>query len=534
MKKKLGIATLVLAPLIAWLLWPLSAPHLHIVDDPQKLDGKSRYLAAAPLPPMATPPNVVLLLADDLGKTDISLYGSPHLETPHIDSIGLDGVTFDEGYISSPVCSPSRAGLMTGRYQQRFGFEILVHDRYAKNRLEWAVFKWFIARGGDFVLADRPLAPDPDDIILQGLPQSELTLAEVLKHAGYATAIMGKWHLGNFGHSTPTHRGFDYHYGFYDGYSFYADPKTPGIVNFKHDDFTERFIWENARKGNCALHRNADVIDDNAYLTTRLAEESVAFIEKNKARPFFLFVPFSAPHTPFQATQAYYDQFKDEPDPNKRIYYAMIKALDDSVGTILDALERNGLAENTVVWFLSDNGGATYTRATDNAPLRGGKLTNFEGGLNVPFMVRWPGHAAKGTHFAHPVSALDVFTTTLAATQTPLPADRPYDGVDLTPFLSGEASGPPHPELFWREMYARAVRKGSYKLVRDGKADKVALFDLAADRLEKTNLAAERPDVVRELDADFDAWERKMQNPLWPSIGDYVHHDFDGEWYFPL
>jgi len=530
--KKL-VPVLILLALAGWLLWPLSSPELHIVDDPQKMSGKQRYFASPPAQRSERPPNVVLLVADDLGKTDISLYGGQHVATPRIDSIGLDGVTFEQGYITSPVCSPSRAALMTGRYQQRFGFEILVHDRYPQNRLEWLVFKWFIARG-DFQLADRPLSPSADDIILQGLPPSEITLAEILQHEGYATAIMGKWHLGFGERSLPLQRGFDYHYGFYDGYSFYADPKSADIVNYRHDDFTERFIWDNGREGNCALHRNGEVIEDDEYLTTRLAEESVAFIEMHKSHPFFLYVPFSAPHTPFQATRTYYDRFAAEPDANKRVYYAMIAALDDAVGEILDALARNGLADDTLVYFVSDNGGATYTRATDNAPLRGGKLTNFEGGINVPFMLRYPGHVEKGTLFAAPVSSLDIFATTIAATRAPLPTDRVFDGVDLLPFLRGETGEQPHRELFWREMYARAMRKDGFKLVQDDRAGKLALFDMTADPSEHHDLAKERPDIVQALEADFAIWEREMQSPAWPSVGNYVHRDGDGEWFFPL
>jgi len=531
MKKR--IAALVLLPFVAWILWPLPSSDLRIVDDAERMAGKQAYLSRAPARPSEPPPNVVLIVADDLGKTDISLYGGKGVATPRIDSIAHEGVRFDQGYVTSPVCSPSRAALMTGRYQQRFGFEILIHDRYPRNRLEWAAFKWFVARG-DFQLADRPQAPAHEDILRQGLPPSELTLAEILKHAGYATGVMGKWHLGFGEDALPLRRGFDYHYGFYDGYSFYADPKAPDIVNHKHDDFTERFIWDNGREGNRALRRNGELIEDDAYLTTRIAEESVAFIEQHKDAPFFLYVPFLAPHTPFQVTRAFYDRFASEPDENKRVYYAMIAALDDAVGQILDALERSGVAGNTMVYFLSDNGGATYTKATENAPLRGGKFTNFEGGINVPFMLRFPGRVEAGTRFAAPVSSLDVFATTLAATGVALPTDRTLDGVDLLPFVRGEETRAPHRELFWREVYAHAVRKDGYKLVVDERAGKLVLFDLEADPLEAHDLADERPEVAEALQADFAAWDAQMQRPAWPSIGNYVHHDRDGEWFFPL
>ncbi|HRI53373.1 MAG TPA: sulfatase-like hydrolase/transferase, partial [Pseudomonadota bacterium] len=435
-------------PLLGWLLWPLASRRFHIVDDVDKLAAKQAFLLAQvsrALPargvsggPPARRPNIVVLLADDLGKTDISLYGSPHIKTPNIDSIGRGGATFTEGYITSPICAPSRAGLLTGRYQQRFGFEIINHERYARNRLEYYVFKYILARG-DWRVAEAMAVPTFDDILAQGLPASEITLAELLKPLGYRTAIIGKWHLGSSPQAIPSRRGFDYQYGFYGANTLYANPRRADIVNQRHEDFSDRFMWSAHREGNCVLRRNDEPVDDDLYLTTRLAKESSAFIRANKDAPFFLYVPFSAPHTPFQVPREYFDRFASETDANKRVYLGMIAALDDAVGEVLTALRETGLDEQTLVFFLSDNGGATYTRATDNAPLRGGKFTNFEGGINIPFLLKWKGHIPEGVVFNPPVSALDVFATAAAVAGSPLPTDRAYDGVDLLPHL-GQAA----------------------------------------------------------------------------------------------
>lgn len=530
-----------LGPLLYWLLAPLASPRFRIVDDEAKLAAKQAFLRAQTqrrLEQGAAPgrrPNIVLILADDLGKTDISMYGSRLIQTPHIDSIGQSGATFSEGYITSPICAPSRAGLMTGRYQQRFGFELIIHERYPRNRLEGLVFKHILARRGDWRVADELVAPEFDQILKQGLPPSEITIAELLKASGYSTAIMGKWHLGASAASIPTHRGFDYHYGFYGAQTLYARTDHPEIVNQHGDDFSDKFMW--SRHGdNCVLRRNDQPVDEELYLTTKLAHESSQWILQHKNEPFFLYLPFSAPHTPFQATRKYFERFAHIAEPHKRVYLAMLAALDDSVGEVLQTLRDANLEQNTLVLFLSDNGGATYTHATDNAPLRGGKFTNFEGGINVPFMVQWKGQLPAGRRFAQPVSSLDIFPTLAAVAGAALPADRIYDGVNLLPLLSGNAAQPPalHPALYWRSLYTKAIRRGPYKLVRDDLANRTVLFDVEKDKSETTNLAAESPDLVSSLLRDLSSWEAGLQNPLWPRVMDYHHRDRDGIYYFPL
>jgi len=531
-KRGLVFAVLFVATL-AYLLYPLSSPRFHIVVDAAKLRARQRYLAEVPrVDPSRPRPNVVLILADDLGKTDITTYDG-WVPTPRIDAIGREGATCTEGYITSPICSPSRAGLMTGRYQQRFGHELQPHERYPRNRLQYYVFKYLLVHG-DFRVADLIAFPRFEDILEQGLPVSEVTLAEVLRRQGYRTAIMGKWHLGSFGDHIPIRRGFDYHYGFYEAHTLYADPADPDIVNQRNDDFTDRHIWHEGRHGNCALRRNGDVVDDKVYLTEKIADESVRWLEANAAGPFFLYVPFNAPHTPFQVPRRYYDRFTRITNPSRRIYAAMIAALDDAVGRIMDTLARLGLDENTLVFFLSDNGGATYTGATDNAPLRGGKFTNFEGGINVPFLVRWRDTIPAGAACTHAVSALDVFATAVDAAGADLPSDRPYDGVSLLPYLTGRTAAPPHGALFWRAEYHKAIRKGDWKLVKDEMSRRTVLYDLATDKGERRNLAAAHPEVVRELEQALTRWENEMVSPLWPRVMDFRFVDGEEVYFFPL
>lgn len=544
----LCLAILIAVALLVYLLLPLSSGDYRIVFDRRLTAYKEEHLqklreksvvdvpdsqmsgsvgSVAEEDEPAAPTNILLIVADDLGKTDISLYGGPHVHTPNIDTIGEEGVVFTEAYCTSPICSPSRAGMLTGRYQQRYGFEVQPQNRYPKNRLEYLVYKLFIDTG-DWVLVEPPQVPKKKDVAKQGLPPSEITLGELLSAVGYSTGLVGKWHLGFNDQFIPNNRGFDYQYGFYEAFSLYAPVDHPDIVNYRHDYFANKHIWSQERNGSCAIRRNHTVIREDEYLTTRIAEEAVSYMEEKRENPFFLFVSFSAPHTPFQAPREYYSMFSHVEDKNKRVYYAMIKALDDGVGMIMEKLKELDLEEETLVLFASDNGGATYTGATDNAPLKGGKFTNFEGGINIPFMMRWKGVIPSGTVFNTPVSLLDVFTTAAAAAEAPLPTDRPYDGVDLIPFCTGEKTGPPHPALYWRAAYNKAVRSGTWKLIIDEQADRTILYDIESDKTEQHNLAEQYPSVVEELKSRLSTWERPLPGPLWPRVMDY-RFEIDGQ-----
>lgn len=527
--RKLALIALI-AGAAAFLLWPMADDALSVRWDTAALEGgKKRYLARleARVRDTQRRPNVVLLLADDLGKEDISLHGSPYVTTPNIDSIGHDGISFDSAYCSAPICAPSRAGLLTGRYQQRFGFELQPNNRYTRNMLEYLIYRYVIDTG-DMVPILHDSVPPADSLDLQGLPPSEITLAEALSSAGYATAAIGKWHLGHGEYSLPLNRGFDYHYGFYEAFSLFAPVDDPDIVNVRLDDFADRHIWRQGRRGLSAIRRQGEIIEESGYLTERIADEAIGFLRENRDRPFFLYVPFSAPHTPFQAPREYVERFDHVRDPIKRVYYAMIAALDDDVGRILDELERSNLTENTLIIFAGDNGGAAYTGATDNGSLKGGKFTNFEGGVNVPAMLRWDGVVPSGTVHDAPVSLLDFFPTCLAAAGIPLPEDRVIDGVDLLPFVTGRTDDPPHRALFFKSDYNHAVRAGRWKLIRNLESAAVHLYDLVEDPGEANNLAADRPVVVDELTEILDSFVHELPGPAWPGVMHYVI-TIDGE-----
>jgi arylsulfatase A-like enzyme len=474
------------------------------------------------------PPNIIVILADDLGSKDLSIYGNEEIPTPHIDAIGKEGVTFLQGYSTAPICSPSRSGLLTGRYQQRFGAEYLASGSYGNYNF---TAQQLSAPGSAY---EKPEAFD--STLIQGLPLSEITLAEFLKKAGYATGIIGKWHVGLEEPLLPEGRGFDYHYGFYAGATLYNDTLQQGFVHatlpWVPSDISS---WH--RKDGRAIYRSSQQIDEKEYLTFKLADEATRFIEKNKDNPFFLYLPFNAPHTPLQAPKNYYDKFSHVKEHHRRVYYAMIAALDDAVGQVTDKLEALGLDENTLIVFVSDNGGATYIRAANNDPLRSGKLSQFEGGVRIPYLLRYKGVVPAGQTYALPVSTLDIFATVAAVTGNKLPEEKEYDGVNLIPYVTGENKGTPHEALFWRNGYVKAVRKGNWKLQLNGgyNGNRVYLFDLEKDPSETNNLADTEPEKLAELKNALDEWEKKTQTPLWKYFRSYKIDAGQGDsLYFPL
>lgn len=497
------------------------------------LSGRDAWVAQPPVTPKRKL-NVVLIVADDLGVSDTSMYEGGRVATPNLDRIANEGVRYGAGYVTAALCSPSRASLLTGRYQQRFGHEAQPHDRYVSSGLEAFFARMFMTTDDWRLLETR--SPDKEDIERQGIPKSELLLPELLKRAGYATGMFGKWHLGWNRDFQPQHRGFDEFTGFYEAYSLYASPpEQQGIVNQHLPEFSDRFIWGRGRSGIASLVRNDQVVDEPRYLTDVFTDEAIDFIDRHQQEPFFLYLPYQNPHTPFQAKQEDFDAFPDEKDPIRRTYLALIRSLDTSVGRVLNALDEKGLRDDTLVIFMSDNGAALYTHATTNAPLQGGKFTFFEGGVRVPFAMRWPGQIPAGAKFDAPVSAVDVVGTIASATGLPLPEDRRYDGVDLLPYVRGEASGTPHEALFWRAGYTRAVRSGSLKLLVDDLAKAHALFDLATDPGETRDLSATRPDDVARLRAQLDGWNAECVVPLWPAVMDYRFVANDGRaWWYPL
>ncbi|KAF2516982.1 sulfatase-like hydrolase/transferase [Flavobacterium foetidum] len=513
---------IVLLLLAAFLFWPINTNGELIQADKKLAEGKTAFLSQKDTSATDKKPNIIILLADDLGKYDISLYGVKSTPTPQIDSLAASGVTFTDGYVSSSICSPSRAGLITGRYQERFGHEFQPGDRYPKNNLEYYAFKYLI-NTDNWRLNPKITYPNNASIATQGLPQSEITFADLAKRKGYSTAIIGKWHLGHNKGFFPLDRGFDYHYGFYQAFSLFApEDDNPDIINHHHKDFTDKVIWGQGRVGIGKIRRDTTIIDEKEYLTEKFADEAEAFIDKNKDKPFLLYVPFNAPHTPFQVRKKYYDRFPHVKDENKRVYFAMISALDDAIGRIRAKVRKEGLEENTLIIFASDNGGADYTFATTNAPLKGGKFSHFEGGVNVPFALSWKGKIKPNTVYKTPVSTLDIFTTIAAAIHSDLPKDRIYDGVDLVSTV--EQNKQAHKNLYWRSGDAKAIRSGDWKLIISGKTHEKWLYNLALDKSEKTDLAAKNPAKVNELEHALQNWEKGLVKPLWPNL---MHYEFD-------
>jgi arylsulfatase A-like enzyme len=533
-RPRIWIPLAALAAFLAWGLWPFGDPSLAIRFDPEATRASREFLARAPARSAARPPNVVLIVADDLGKHDTSIYTPSSAPTPNLAALAAGGVTFTQGTITAPLCAPSRAALLTGRYSQRYGFELLTHARYPRNRLERFAVRYLLGGHGWKAPAGPARVPLREDLSRQGVPPSELLLSELLKKQGYATGVFGKWHLGSDAELLPLQRGFDVQYGFLDAFTLMAEPDAPDVVSIRHDDLPDRFQWFQGDRSRSPILRDGVVIEEKRYLTDAIADEAIAWIDAQKDGPFFAYVPFNAPHAPFQAPRALVDRFASEPREDRRVYLAMIASLDDAVGRVLAALERAGIAENTLVVFVSDNGGAIYTGVPDNTPLADGKFSMFEGGINVPFVARWPGRIPAGATYREPVSALDAFATIVRAASVELPADRAYDGVDLVPFLRGERAGAPHEALFWRAGEHRAIRAGSEKLIHDGRTGVRVLFDLATDPSEQRDLSAERPERVEALEAELRAWEAELVPSRWPALMER-HFTVGGrEFVFPL
>ena len=509
-------------------------------------------------PAAASRPNIVVILADDLGYGDTSVYGSKTIQTPNIDALAASGIRFTAGYVTNPVCAPSRAALMTGRYQQRFGYEFNPNGR---------------DRAG-------------------GMSLNEITLAQIMKSAGYATGAIGKWHLGQPDGYYPSDRGFDYFFGMSGGGTDYITNPAPGdeFIGPGGEDIKvpaaglsalsqgERLksILQRIREKS-PITRNHQLVRVDDYLTEALTREAVGFIDRNRTRPFFLYLAQHVPHAPLQAPKKYIDRYQNVQDPYKRVHAAMVSALDDSVGDVITTLKKDGLYQNTLVIFLSDNGCPLFVYgACSNAPLSGGKRWQLEGGIRIPYIVSWPGHLSAGRVDNRQVSSLDILPTAAALAQTKLPSDRVYDGVNLLPYLNGADRAVPNPKLYWRDGPNFAMRDADLKLwlaaiapqgadkraksgeepdddadeegsskvnklSKSGKANKrsipptvgpegqhVMLFDLDHDISEKNNLAASRAGDVARLKDEINQWNKMLVKPMWP---DSKHStiDYDGE-----
>jgi uncharacterized sulfatase len=469
------------------------------------------------------PPNIILILADDLGYNDISTFGGGiaggRLQTPNIDQLAADGAIFEQAYAGNATCAPSRAMIMTGRYPTRTGFE------FTPTPTGMGPAVSLIMNSMDSGLPPAYFNQAEAEAALpyqsQGLPTSEVTIAEVLKQRGYYTAHIGKWHLGRGEGFTPNDQGFDDSLLMASG--LYLPEGDPQVVNAKLDfDPIDQFLW--ARLGYAAAFNNdgAERFEPSGYLTDYWTDEAVKVIQQNKHGPFFLYLAHWGLHTPLQATREDYEAVGDIKPHRLRVYAAMMRALDRSVGAITKALEAEGLADNTIVMFSSDNGGAGYIGLPEvNAPFRGWKLTNFEGGLRVPMFLKWPGIIAPGTTVSEPVAHIDLMPTLAAAAQAPLPKNVAIDGYDLLP-LATNTAGPVRDRraLFWQSGYYRVVRQGDWKLQVSDKLNKVWLYNLADDPTEQTNLAGVAVEKLTVLQALLAAHKASAREPLYPFLAE--------------
>ena len=432
-------------------------------------------------------PNIILIIADDLGNKDVGFNGCEDIPTPNIDRIANEGVKFPHGYVTFAVSGPSRAGLMTGRYQERFGF----------------------SRTPVFAPSDPEM----------GLPKSEQTMAEMLKTAEYRTMLSGKWHLGAHAEAHhPNKRGFDEFFGFLAGGHRYFP-----------EDWT--FQTEYDAEGNeehgyrTKLQRNGQVVENETeYLTDALSREAVNFIKENANQPFFLYLSYNAPHTPLQATDPYLDCFKHITDEKRRTYAAMVSAMDDGIGRVLDQLDELDIAENTMVFFLSDNGGPRNANASDNGILRGGKSTWYEGGIRVPFAMRWPEKIQSGQICDVPVISLDIFSTIVENLGRPATVKNKLDGIDLIPIVTQPGNPAPERTLFWRmydrELYVARNGNGAFKVITAPKGNE--FYNLDEDISERRNLmkSNENLDVYEALIGELEAWKKELKDPAFLGLAE--------------
>lgn len=452
----------------------------------------------------ANQPNIIVLFADDLGYGELSCQGNPEIPTPHIDAIAANGVRFTSGYVTGPNCSPSRAGFLSGRTPTRFGYEF------------------------------NPIGPVNERPGV-GLPTSETTIAEALHDAGYTTGLVGKWHQGGTADYHPFRHGFDEFFGFSHEGHYFVPPPYNGVTTMLRrkqlpGGAEGRWIGEKGLHytdhmgrdepdydANNPITRGGQPVVENAYLTDALTREAVDFIDRHDDKPFFLFLSYNAVHSPLQGADAYMEKFSHIEDLHRRIFAAMLANLDDSVGTVMSKLRQSGLEENTIVFFLSDNGGPTRELTSSNLPLKGSKGSMYEGGLRVPFMMQWPGTIPAGQTYHKPISSLDIYATATANSGTSAPKN--IEGVDLVPYVTGANDGTPHKTLFWRQGGRSGLRHGDWKLVRMGGRNAPGnapweLYHLPTDLAEETDLANAHPDRLTELVARWESMDAEMSDPL--------------------
>ena len=466
-------------------------------------------------------PNIILIVADDLGYNDISTFGGGLIETPNIDQLAAEGAVFTQSYSGASTCAPSRAMMMTGRYPTRTGFEFTPTPAGMGNVVSSISQQMNNNLPPSFY--DQALEATQPAYELKGLPAEEVTVAETLKASGYYTAHVGKWHLGQDNGMAPHQQGFDDSLLMSSG--LYLPEDDSNVVNAKLPfDPIDQFLWAAMTYANSFNSVDADRFKPKGYLTDYWTDESVNVIKANKNRPFFLYLAHWGPHTPLQATREDYEAVGDIKPHRKRVYAGMVRAIDRSVGRILNTLEEEGLSDNTMVIFTSDNGGAGYIGIPEvNQPFRGWKITMFEGGLRVPMMIKWPSKIAAGTVVETPVAHIDVMPTIAAAAGASQPAGVVIDGLSTLPLMiNQDAANWTRETLFWQNGHYQVVRHGDWKLqVNDRPTDGLQhwLFDLAADPTEQQNLAASRPNIVKQLKDLLAEHRTESDGPLYlPSM----------------
>lgn len=428
-------------------------------------------------------PNIVFIFSDDAGYADFGFQGSKTMMTPHLDQLAKEGMNFQQAYVTDATCGPSRAGIITGKYQQRFGFE--------ENNVPG-----FMSENS---------ATDWDEM---GLPTDEKTMGDFLKAQGYKTAFYGKWHLGGADRYHPTKRGFDEFYGFRGGARDY----------FAYENGTD----DPQRK----LERGFGNFEEHTgYLTDVLAEEAANFIDENKNNPFFIFLSFNAVHTPMQATEEDLAKFPNLSGTRKTVA-AMTLALDRACGKVLDKLKQAGLDRNTLIVFTNDNGGPTDRNFSSNYPLSGTKSSQLEGGLRVPFLMKWPGKIRPNSSYHYPVCTFDLLPTFFTAAGGSPDSLSDIDGVDLLPYLQRTNKDRPHQSLFWKRDVRAVVRHHDWKLIRY--SDRPAeLYDIVRDEREQNNLAQAYPSKVKEMYKMIYEWESTLERPLFLLKRKYDNYDVE-------
>lgn len=507
---------------------PLAVRDCSTHENPVLLEKKSKYLEQK-AEKRTDAPDIIWIIVDDLGMADTDLYGEGTVHTPHLNKLADAGVRFENAYVTASVCSPSRAAMLTGRYNQRYGFEHQLHDRYLKNKLEYFFFQYLI-HSQPWYVQKQDTVPAGECLASMGLPDSEITMAEVLKKYGYATGLFGKWHLTMQNIDGPNAFGFDEFYGFLNSNSLYARKGNQDIICTRNKkDWTDKYIWKDGRSGLSAIQRNGEDIAEDRYLTTAITDEAIHFIETSE-QPYFALLTYNAPHTPFQATAEAYAKYADIKDPVKRTYAAMISTLDDEIGRLVDYLKSTNRFDHTLIFFISDNGGAEYTLATDNGPYKGGKITDFEGGLKVPMVMTWPAEVEPGVRFTPCVSSLDIFQTILNAVTTDVPP-MDLDGVNLFPSI--QTDRPVHDYLYFRKGYNHSIRSADYKLTWNTQTGDTLMYHIQIDPYENINIYGR--EAHAEMEAMFhaySAWEQKLVSPRWPALIDFRYEDEDKHVYW--